>query len=199
LANIREEIVLDYIRRYNPSTVKELETRLRQGGIRPSEEDLLEVVAELQRNGLISFEQTRYDSFRRFVIGSNEAWKVYSITSVSVVEVLLVVYQAEISFFLGFRILFGLGLLGFLPGYSTVRALFPSDHFPELESILLSIFLSVVVSIGLGVILGVGYFFTGASSVALLSSYTVAVTLLAAYRRYSFQRGSTNVDAPRRN
>ena len=188
LTNIRKELVLAYIRNYHPSTIRELEARLNQEGIRSSEEDLFEILRDLQRSGLISLGRIRYESLTSFLTQPGEAWWVYAIISVSIVEVLLVVFQTQTGALLGLRILFGLGLLGFLPGYSTLRCLFPSDQLSQLEGTLLSIFLSVVVSIALGVILGVGYLLTGISSVTLLSSYTVALTLLAAHRRRSFQR-----------
>lgn len=53
-----------------------------------------------------------------------------------------------------------------------------------------------MVSIALGVLLGIGYLLTGISSVTLLSSYTIAMTLLAAYRRHSLLRSSLGVDRP---
>ena len=193
LTNIRKELVLAYIRKYDPSTISELESTLSQEGVRSTEEDLLEIVRDLQRSGLISLGRTSYESLTSFLTEPGEAWWVYAIISVSIVEVLLVVFQTQTGSLLGLRILFGLGLLGFLPGYSTLRCLFPSDQLSQLERTLLSIFLSVVVSIALGVILGVGYLLTGISSVMLLSSYTVALTLLAAYRRHSFVRASMSV------
>ena len=193
MTNIRKELVLAYIRNYNPSTISELENRLSQDGIRSSEEDLFGIVRDLERSGIISLGRTRHESLTSFLAEPGEAWWVYAIISVSIVEVLLVVFQTQTRSLLGLRILFGLGLLGFLPGYSTLRCLFTSDQFSQLEAALLSIFLSVVISIALGVILGVGYLLTSISSVTLLSSYTVALTLLAAYRRHSFLRSSLSV------
>ncbi len=199
MTNIRKELVLAYIRRYKPSTIKELESGLSQEGIRSTEEDLLQIVSDLQRSGLINFEMARYDSLSRFLKAPGflkapaEAWWIYATIPVSALEVVLVVFQIQTMPLTFLRILFGLGLLGFLPGYSTLRFMFPADKFSQLERILLSIFLSVVVSISLGVILGAGYFFTGASSATVLMSYTVALTMLAAYRRYSLLRNSPKI------
>ena len=190
MTNIRKELVLAYIRKYNPSTISALESRLSQEGIRSSEEDLFEIVRDLQRSGFISLGKTSPQSLTSFLREPSEAWWVYATLSISIVEVLLVVFQTQTASLLGLRIMFGLGLLGFLPGYSTLRCLLPTNQFSQLERILLSIFLSVVISITLGVLLGVGYLLTGISSVTLLSSYTVGMTLLAAYRRHSFLRSS---------
>jgi len=129
----------------------------------------------------------------RFLKAPAEAWWIYATIPVSALEVVLVVFQIQTMPLTFLRILFGLGLLGFLPGYSTLRFMFLADKFSQLERILLSIFLSVVVSISLGVILGAGYFFTGASSATVLMSYTVALTMLAAYRRYSLLRNSLKI------
>jgi len=196
LTNIRKELVLAYIRQHNPSTISELESRLSQEGIRSSEEDLFEIVRDLQRTGLISLGKTSSESLTSFLSEPSEAWWVYATLSISIVEVLLVVFQTQTASLVSLRILFGLGLLGFLPGYSTLRCLLRTNQFSQLEWILLSIFLSVVVSIALGVLLGIGYLLTGISSVTLLSSYTIAMTLLAAYRRHSLLRSSLGVDRP---
>ena len=193
LTNIRKELVLAYVRKYRPSTIKELESRLSQEGIRSTEEDLLLIVQDLHMSGLISLDRARYDSLSGFLKAPAEAWWIYATIPVSALEVVLVVFQIQTMPLTFLRILFGLGLLGFLPGYSTLRFMFLADKFSQLERILLSIFLSVVVSISLGVILGAGYFFTGASSATVLMSYTVALTMLAAYRRYSLLRNSPKI------
>src|SRR3989442_13798688 len=58
LTNIRKELVVAYIRKYDPFTIRELESRLSQEGIRPIEEYLLEILRDLQRTGLFSLGRT---------------------------------------------------------------------------------------------------------------------------------------------
>src|SRR5207245_4001967 len=81
-------------------------------------------------------------------------------------------------------ILFGLGLLGFLPGYSTVQILFPTNELHILEKLLLSVFLSLVISIAIGAALGAGYFFTGVSSALASTGFVIVATIFASHRRY---------------
>ena len=190
MTNIRRELVLDFLQKYHPSSVAELKSRLANEGIRSSDEDLLNVIRELQRDGEIRLLiPVSLDSFPRFLGDTSNSWWIYAIVLVSFAEIFLVGYNVQDPFLGGLRFLFGLGLLGFLPGYGTVQILFPRDQLSLLEQILLSIFFSVMISIALGVALGTGYFFNPVSGVLLSSTYAIAASLLAGYRRYSALRG----------
>jgi hypothetical protein len=191
LTNIRRELVTDFLQKYHPSSVAELRSRLASEGIRASDDDLLNIIGELQRDGEIHLSiPVSLGSFPGFLSDTRNSWWIYTTVLISLAEIFLVRYNAQGPFLGSLRLLFGLGLLGFLPGYATVQILFPKDQLSLLEQILLSIFLSVVVSIGLGVILGAGYFFNPTSGVLLSSMYTIVVSILAGYRRYSALRGS---------
>ncbi len=87
-----------------------------------------------------------------------------------------------------FRIVLGLGVLGFLPGYSSQRALFPGKDLPILEQLLLSIFLSIIISVSIGISLGFVFLFRPELNVALLSLYIFVVTLVAGYRSFHAER-----------
>jgi hypothetical protein len=191
LTNIRRELVIEFLQKYHPSSVTELRSRLANEGIRASDGDLLNIIRELQRDGEIHLSiSVSLDSFPGFLSDTGSSWWIYATVVISLAEIFLVRYNARDPFLGSLRLLFGLGLLGFLPGYSTVQILFPKDQLSLLEQILLSIFLSVVVSIGLGVILGAGYFFNPTSGVILSGVYAIVVSILAGYRRYSVLRGS---------
>ncbi|MBO0888997.1 DUF1616 domain-containing protein [Candidatus Bathyarchaeota archaeon] len=126
------------------------------------------------------------DTFIHYLRSLSSAWWLYAILFLSLLEVIFVAYPVETSAMLPMRIIIGLLLLGYFPGYSTSRMLFPGDQLSDLERILLSVFLSVTISITIGVILGIGYWFTGMASVVVSVAYTGFSTLLGAYRRYSF-------------
>jgi Protein of unknown function (DUF1616) len=191
LTNIRRELVIECLQKYHPSSVTELRSRLASEGIRSNNVDLLQIIRELQGEGEIRLLiPVSLDSFPRFLADRSNSWWFYATILISFVETFLVRYNVQDPFLGTFRLAFGLGLLGFLPGYATVQALFPENHLSLLEQILLSIFFSVIVSIALGALLGAGYLFNGSSSVFLSSTYTIAVSILAAYRRYSALRGS---------
>jgi len=191
LTNIRRELVIDFLQKYHPSSVAELRSGLASEDIRASDDDLLNIIRELQRDGEIYLSiPVSLDSFSGFLSDTRNSWWIFATVMISLVEIFLVGYSVQDPFLGSLRLLFGLGLLGILPGYATVQILFPRDPLSLLEQILLSIFLSVVVSIGLGVILGAGYFFNPTSGVLLSSMYAIVVSTLAGYRRYSALRGS---------
>jgi len=192
LTNIRRETVLACLQKYHPSSIAELKSRLTEEGIRSTDEDLLEIVGELRSDGEIDlFDPVKLNSFPQFLLDAANSWWVYAVVSISILELFLVAYPTQNILLVSLRLLFGLGLLGFLPGYSTVQILFPTSELRILERLLLSIFLSVVISIAIGAALGAGYVFTGVSSVLASTGYTVTATLLASRRRYSALRTSS--------
>ena len=88
------------------------------------------------------------------------------------------------------RILFGLGMLGIIPGFLTVLIVFPGRQVNALEKIALSIFLSVLISITIGILLGLGPFFQASNNIILLTVYVVLADVAASYRSYHFLRNS---------
>src|SRR6266480_2608221 len=142
LTNIRRETVLVCLQKYHPSSISELKKRLNEEGIRSADEDLLEIVRELQSDGEIGLlDPVMLDSFPRFLLDASNSWAVYAVVSFSILELFLVAYPTQNTILVSLRLLFGLGLLGFLPGYSTVQILFPTNELHILEKLLLSIFL----------------------------------------------------------
>jgi uncharacterized protein DUF1616 len=191
LTNIRRELVIETLQKHHPSSIAELKSSLAKEGVRSSDEDLLNIIRELQEEGAVRLLiPVSLDSFPRFLTDTNNSWWIYALVLISLSETFLVRYGVHDPFLGSVRLLFGLGLLGFLPGYATVQILFPKDRLSFLEQILLSIFLSVIVSIGLGVLLGARYVFNPTSGVLLSSGYTIVASILAGYRRYSALRES---------
>jgi len=192
LTNIRRETVLACLQKYHPSSIAELKKRLTVEGIRSTDEDLLDIVGELRSDGEIDlFDPVKLNSFPQFLLDATNSWWIYAAISICILELFLVAYPTQNILLVSFRLLFGLGLLGFLPGYSTGQILFPTSGLRILERLLLSIFLSVVISIAIGAALGAGYLFTGVSSVLASTSYVISTTLFASYRRYSALRTSS--------
>ena len=182
---------MEFLQKYHPSSMEELKKKLASEGIRSSDEDLLEVIQDLQRDGEIRLlRPVHLNSFPGFLADLSNSWWIYATLLLSLAEIFLVSYNAQDSFFRGARLLFGLGLLGFLPGYASVQILFPKDRLSLLEQVLMSIFISVMVSIALGVALGSGYFFSPVSGVLLSGMYAMLASLFAGYRRYSALRGT---------
>jgi len=195
LTNIRRETVLACLQKYHPSSIPELKRRLTEEGIRSTDEDLLDIVGGLRSDGEIDlFDPVKLNSFPQFLLDATNSWWVCAVISISILELFLVAYPTQNILLMSFRLLFGLGLLGFFPGYSTVQILFPTSGLRILERLLLSIFLSVVISIAIGAALGAGYLFTGVSSVLASTGYIISATLFASHRRYSALRTGSVVE-----
>ncbi len=130
----------------------------------------------------------------RFLTDIHRAWWVYVGMMVPVAETALVVSSSSVPALSWLRILLGLFTLGFLPGFLTVRALFPEVTMPRLETALMSVFLSLVIAVGTGIALGLGPFFLPTNVSFVLTSYSVLCALAAGYRIFSSKRkarGST--------
>lgn len=198
MTNIRRETILACLQKYRPSSIAELKKRLAEEGIRSADEDLLGIVRELQNDGEIDlFDPVKLDSFPQFLLDASNSWWTYALVLISILEIFLVVYPTQNIVLVSFRLLFGLGLLGFFPGYSTVQILFPTNELRVLERLLLSIFLSVVISIAIGVALGAEYFFAGVSSVIASTGYVIVAIIFGSYRRYSALTAEYRERAPK--
>jgi uncharacterized membrane protein len=191
LPALTKEAILDVVRKRHPSTLASLKRYLEDEMIDVSDEDLLTLIKQMQSNGKIKlYLPAKASSFEEYLTSYSDTWWAYLAIIVAVLESFLVFLGAQTGAVLFLRIFFGLGLLCFVPGYLTVRIIFPSGQINILEQLLLSVFLSVLVSISIGVVLGVGPFFLPSYNALLLSLYVLSVTPVAAYRSYRFSAGT---------
>lgn len=196
MANISKELVLSYIQKYHPATIQDLKNILVKEGVRSTDQSLVKAVQELQSAGTISLHNLRNKNYFATFFGDFfNSWWVYFAIMVSVAEVVLVAYPSTALPLQLLRMVFGLILLGFLPGYATVQCLFPKRDLGELEQLLLSIFLSVAISIAIGVALGFQYVFTALNSVTVSAIYCVTISVLASYRQYKASVSNSAVEA----
>ena len=128
------------------------------------------------------------DSFMEFLTKPRKAWWVYAGMAIPAAETALVASNSSEPVLSLLRKLLGLSILGFLPGFLTVRALFPEVTIPRLEIALLSVFLSLVVAVGIGISLGLGPFFLPTNVSFALTGYSVLCALGAGYRNFSSNR-----------
>lgn len=128
------------------------------------------------------------DSFMRFLTDIHKAWWVYAGVVIPAAETALVASSSPAPVFSLLRILLGLFTLGFLPGFLTVRALFPEAMMPRLEIALMSVFLSLVIAVGTGIALGLGPFFLPTNVSFVLTGYSVLCALGAGYRNFSSKK-----------
>ena len=186
MANIRKELVLAYIRKYHPTNIEELRERLEKEGIGSTDETLLEAVGQLKAEGITLTLLPKKYSAAKYLADLGNSWWLYATTVITATEAALVIYQVQTGLLSSVRLLFGVALLGYLPGLATTWIVFPGEQLKGFERILMSIFLSVATSIALGVALGAVYRFTGTTSVLLSTFYIVVATLIGGYREYSW-------------
>ncbi len=155
--------------------------------IEVSDQELLLLIKQMQSRAEIRlYLPARASSFEEYLTSYWETWWVYLAVIVAVSESFLVFLESQTEPLLFLRVVFGVGLLGLVPGYLTVRILFPGRQINVLEQLLLSVFLSVLVSITVGVVLGLGPFFLPSYNTLLISLYVLAAAPIAAYRTYRF-------------
>ena len=165
-------------------SIGSIREHLRQRQITFTNDELVELVRELSSDGAIVLRELKAESFSGYLGKNNQVWWLYGVVIVALIESFLVVYGSQDQLVTTLRAILGLVLLGYLPGYSATRAIFPRVHFPFLERLILSIFLSVMVSIGIGTLLGAVFLFQSAANVLLLSSTTVSLALIGSYRSF---------------
>lgn len=123
-------------------------------------------------------------SFKEYLGDIMGMWWFYTSMVIAILELVLVVGDAQVGIALFFRMVFGLGILGIIPGFLTTMVLFPKGLLDVLERIALSIFLSVLISITVGVLLGLGPYFQATDNIIVLATYVLLADITASYRAY---------------
>jgi len=184
LPRLTRKILLEAIDKYHLESIGSIREHLRGRQIYFADDELVGLVRELGSDGTIVLKELKYESFPGYLGENNQVWWLYGVVMVSLVESFLVVYGSQDQLVTTLRAILGLVLLGYLPGYSATRAIFPRVQFPFLERLILSIFLSVMASIGIGTLLGAVFLFQSAANVLIISSATVFLGLIGAYRSF---------------
>jgi Protein of unknown function (DUF1616) len=185
LPALTREAVLAVVAKRHPSTLASLKKCLEDEMIEVGDEELANLIKQMRSSGQIRlFVRGKPDSFEEYLTSYADTWWVYLAIIVAVSESFLVFTESQTSGLSFLKTVFGLGLLGFVPGYMTVRIVFPGGQINILEQLLLSIFLSVLLSITVGVVLGLGPFFLPSYNALLLSLYVLTTAPIAAYRSY---------------
>ena len=185
----REELI-EVIKRHRSYSLASLQKSLKGENINVSDEKLLWLVKQLQSDGTIELSTKDAASFMGYLIDIWNAWWFYLVIIVALSELFLVISNAQAGAALFLRILFGLGILGIIPGSLTVMIVFPGGQVNALEKIVLSIFLSVLISITVGVLLGLGPFFQASNNIIIITVYVVLADVAASYRSYNFLRSA---------
>ena len=189
MPELTKEAIAAIVAERNPSTLAILKKCLEDERIKVSDEKLLPLIRQMQSDGEIKlYPAAKAGSFEEYLTSYWETWWIYLTMAIAVSESLLVFTQSLTGALLLLRIVFGLGMLGFIPGYLTVLIIFPGRQINNLERVALSIFLSVLISITMGVLLGLGPFFQPSINIFILSVYVISADFAAGYRSYDFLR-----------
>ena len=177
---------MSIIRDKRPSTIGSLKRSLSELKVEVSDEELIAMVRQLSVERLVNLDTTpEQSSFSEYLIDIGQSGWMYGSLVLALTETLLVEFRPMNPVLAAFRLIVGFALLGFLPGYSILRAVFPHGGISLLEQLVLSVFLSILVSILTGVALGALGDLQATSNTLLLAILTFGLSLLAAYRAYS--------------
>ncbi len=165
-----------------------LRQSLEEMNVEVSDDEFVIMVTQLSAEGLIELEASpRLSSFSDYLVDLGQSGWMYGSLVLALVETLLVEARSTNAVLGTVRLLVGFALLGFLPGYSMMRLVFPRRDLPLLEQFMLSVFLSILISVLSGVVLGSLDNLQATSNTALLAVLTFGLSLLAAYRAFRIQ------------
>lgn len=185
MSHISRQIILHIIDEQHPSSVGRLGEILKSRGIEFTDQELLDYVSRLTSEGVLALGNPRPLDFLGFLAEYNQTSWIYVTVMIPLVESFLVLFDSQNPILVFFRLILGVLLLAFLPGYCGIRALFPQKSPALLERVILSIFLSLIISISIGTILGSVLLFESATNVLLLTSITILLAVTAAYRNFN--------------
>ncbi len=149
------------------------------------DEELIAMIGQLSSERLISLhESAKPSSFSDYLTNITQCWWVYTLLVLALAETFLVEYQPKASFLVVCRLILGFALLGFIPGYSALKVVFPNGGLSLLERLILSIFLSILISILVGTLLGSVLAFEANASALVLTMFTFVITVAAGYRSF---------------
>ena len=140
-----DQHIIDIVRKNHPKTVNEL-VKLVQPTYHVPEEEILERIMRLQNQGKISLKahQTPVTPVLRSYIFSTEASWYWTIIAVAAATTALVFTVPENAYPIVYaRYVLGSIFVLFLPGYSLIKALFPTKELDNIERAALSIGMSL--------------------------------------------------------
>jgi hypothetical protein len=190
LPELTREELAEVVRRHHPSSLASLKRFLIEENISIKDERLLSLIEQLQSDGIVKLSNKHAGSFKEYLVDIWNTWWFYLVIIVAMSELFFVISNAQHGAALFLRILFGLAMLGIIPGLLTVLIMFPGSQVNALEKIALGVFLSVVISTTVGVLLGLGPFFQASNNIIILTAYVVLADVAASYRSYDFLRRS---------
>lgn len=140
-----DQDIISIVRRNNPETVKEL-VKLVQREYSIPEKEIVECILNLQNHGTIALKSHPSSGtplLGSYVFSPNANW-YWAVIAVAIVTMALVFTIPENAYPLVYaRYLFGSIFVLFLPGYSLIKALFPTKEIDNIERTALSVGMSL--------------------------------------------------------
>jgi len=140
-----DQYIIDTVTRNNPKTVKEL-AKLVQLEYPIPEKEILECILNLQNHGKIALKNHQSSGtppLGSYVFSIEANW-YWIVIAVAIVTMTLVFTIPENAYPLVYaRYLFGSIFVLFLPGYSLIKALFPTKEIDNIERTALSVGMSL--------------------------------------------------------
>ena len=183
--------ILDTIEQKKPSNVKEL-VSLIQKRVNSTLEDIETEIKNLQKKGLVSFEESTHpkEKFIAFISPriSRWFWIIITISFFSFVSIILIPESGTSLSYL--RYIFAFILVAFLPGYCLTETLFPTETALDMiERLAFSIGLSFAITALVGLFLSftpLGLTLT--TSLSVLGSLVIVLALMALIRKYKIRQ-----------
>ena len=184
MPTLEKEQLLSIIQDKRPPTLSSLKNSLNKMKIQVGDEELITMVRQLSGEGLVNLDPSSEpaSTFSEYLIDPNKSGWLYCSLVLALLETLLVEFNPSDAILATCRLILGFALMGFLPGYSMVRLVFPRGGLVILELLVLSVFLSILLSILTGVVLGSLDALQATSNVLFLTVLTFGLSVAAAYR-----------------
>ena len=183
-----EEKIIEIIKAFSPSTVKEL-LEIAHLQLSIPKKKLLDIIFRLQDEGKINLklpEKKIQYSLREYFFkgGLYWFWVIILLSTTSTLTIFLIpenAYPLTVA-----RYILGSLFVLFLPGFSLVKALFPKKELDNVERIALSLGLSLAIVPIFGLLLNYTPWGIRLTPVTLvLLSYTVFLSFIAVIREYN--------------
>jgi len=174
-----DQHIMDVIRKNNPKTVKEL-VELLQPEYSISKEKILERILRLQDQGKIALKEHPAPSplpLRNYIFSTKANWYWAIIASATVTSALVLIIPEDAYPIVYTRYVFGSIFVLFLPGYSFIKALFPTKELDNIERLALSIGMSLALVAITGLLLN--YTPWGIRTTPITLSLLTLTTILA--------------------
>jgi len=183
---------MDVIRKDNPKTVEEL-VKLLQPKYPVSEQKILEYILRLQDQGKIVLEEHSASSpplLKNYIFSTKANW-YWTAIAVAVATMAFVFTIPEDAYpFVYVRYVFGSIFILFLPGYSLIKALFPTKELDNIERTALSIGMSLALVAITGLLLSCTPWGIRVVPITLsLLGLTVVFSTTALLREYNLTKG----------